>query len=134
MIPSTERLLKLVGPVHIAGGLVVFATGFIPPAQRWFELLFAKSGDLIWSPFFVAVLGPTIASWGLLFAVVVAQFYERPSPRLWKLLVAAVLIWAPLDTMLCLYYGLWSGAVLNGIVVAGLAILLAAARPLAYGR
>jgi hypothetical protein len=129
-----ERLLKLVGPAHIAGGLLVFTSGFIPTAQAWLESLFAQTGELVWSPFFVAVLGPTIASWGLLFAVVVNQFYETPSPRLWKSLVAAVAIWAPLDTALCLYFGLYAGAVLNAVVVVGLAALLIAAKPLAHGR
>ncbi len=129
-----ERLLKLVGPAHIAGGLLVFASGFSPTAQAWLESLFAQTGELVWSPFFVAVLGPTIASWGLLFAVVVNQFYETPSPRLWKSLVAAVAIWAPLDTALCLYFGLYGGAVLNAVVVVGLAALLIAAKPLAHGR
>ncbi len=129
-----ERLLKLVGPAHVAGGLLVFTSGFIPTAQAWMESLFAQTGDLVWSPFFVAVLGPTIASWGLLFAVVVNQFYETPSPRLWKSLVVAVAIWAPLDTALCLYFGLYGGAVLNAVVVVGLAALLIAAKPLAHGR
>ncbi len=133
-VTMVEKILKLVGPAHVAGGLLVFLSGFIPAAQVWFESLFAKTGDLVWSPFFVAVLGPTIASWGLLFAVVVNQFYAAPSPRLWKALVAAVAIWAPLDTALCLYFGLYGGAVLNSIIVVGLAVLLIAARPVAYGR
>jgi len=129
----SARILKIVGPVHIVGGLLVFATGFVPAAQRILESLTATSGDLTWSPFFLAVLGPTIASWGVLFTTLVSQFLSAPTPGLWRAMVWAVAIWAPLDTALCLRFGVYSGAILNAAVVAALIILLLNVRNMAYG-
>jgi hypothetical protein len=127
-----ERLLKAVGPVHIVGGLLVFLSGFVPPAQQMLESLFAVAGGFVWSPFFVAILGPTIASWGVLFAAVVNQFFAAPTPGLWQAMLLSVLIWAPLDTALCLYFGLYGGAIVNAVVVIILLVLLFGVRELAY--
>ena len=127
-----ERLLKAVGPVHIVGGLLVFLSGFVPPAQRMLESLFAVADGFVWSPFFVAILGPTIASWGVLFAAIVNQFFATPSPGLWRAMLLSVVIWAPLDTALCVYFGLYGGAIVNAVVVIILVVLLFGVRELAY--
>lgn len=123
-----ERLLKLVGPIHVIGGLILTATGFLPSVQDFLETLFAVSDRLAWSPFFVAVFGPTVASWGLLFGVIVNLFYEQPSEKLWRALILALVIWAPLDSALCIYYGFFSGAIINAIVFIGVGALLLVAR------
>jgi hypothetical protein len=125
---STERLLKLVGPIHIIGGLLLTATGFLPAAQSFLEALYPESDRLAWSPFFVAVFGPTVASWGLLFGVIVSQFYDKPSKRLWRALLASLIIWAPLDSILCIYYGFFIGVVINAIVFFSVGALLLIAR------
>ena len=124
----TERLLKLVGPVHIAGGLLLFATGFVPATQDYLESFVAGTDDTIWSAFFAAVLGPTIASWGVLFTALAHQFHAAPSISLWRAMVLAVVIWAPLDTALCLKYGIYSGAIVNAVVTVTLVWLLLSAR------
>lgn len=123
-----ERLLKLVGPLHIVGGLILFATGFLPVAQTWVESLIPATDGFVWSPFFAAILGPTIASWGVLFAAIVNQYYRTSSTSLWWTMVAAIAIWAPLDTALCLYAGLYGGAIINTAVVVALAIMLLLAK------
>jgi len=124
----TERLLKLVGPAHIAGGLLLFATGFVPEAQCFLESFVSGADDSIWSAFFASVLGPTIASWGVLFAALVNQFYSAPSTGLWRAMILSVVIWAPLDTALCLKYGIYSGAIVNTIITIVLVWLLVAAK------
>ncbi len=126
------RLLRIVGPTHIVVGLLLFATAFVPAAQIFLENMLSSSSDLVWSPFFVAILGPTIASWGVLFTTVVSQFFSAPSPRLWKALIVSVAIWAPLDTALCLYFGVYAGAIVNAVVVAILTVLLLGVRKTAY--
>jgi hypothetical protein len=127
----SARILSFVGPIHIVGGLLVFATGFVPAAHPLLESLLASSGELTWSPFFVAILGPTIASWGVLFTAVVSQFLSSPSKALWKAMVWSVAIWAPLDTALCLYFGIYGGAIINTAVVAALILLLLNVRTMA---
>lgn len=126
----TERLLKLVGPVHIVGGLVLFATGFIPAAQELLQSAIVVTDDFVWSPFFTAILGPTIASWGVLFGALVNQFYSQPAITLWRAMAVSVVIWAPLDTILCLAYGLYGGAIVNAVVFAALAFGLYSSRSL----
>lgn len=83
------------------------------------------------SPFLFAVLGPTVASWGVLFSAVVRQFIDYPTRRLWNALLLAIVVWAPLDTGLCLYYGVYGGVAVNGLVVVLLLVLLFKVRPAA---
>ena len=127
-----HKILKLVGPMHVVGGLLLFMSAFFPPAQVAIVSLVNLPAGQEFSPFFVAILGPTIAGWGVLFSAVVTQFYAAPSPGLWKALVLSVAIWAPLDTGLCLYFGVYGGAVVNTVVVVVLFGLLASVRSLAY--
>lgn len=121
------RLLSLVGPIHIIGGFLVFLTAFFPTIQRSMADL-AGITDANFSPFLFAVIGATIASWGVLFCVVVSQFRDYPTKRLWNAMLIAILVWAPLDTGLCLYYGVYGGAILNSVVVVILIGLLVAVR------
>lgn len=123
-----EKLLKLVGPVHVVGGVMLFISGFVPPFQDIVIRLLPTSETFVWSSFFVAVLGPTIASWGVLFGALVKQFYVAPSATVWRTMLYAVLVWAPLDTALCWHYGLWGGVILNAIVFVILIALLFSAR------
>ena len=121
------RLLSLVGPIHIIAGLLVFSTAFFPGIQRSMAEL-AGLTDEIFSPFLFAVFGATIASWGVLFCVVVSQYRDYPTKRLWNAMLIAILVWAPLDTGLCLYYGVYGAAMLNMVVVIVLIALLIAVR------
>ena len=107
-------------------------SAFFPSIQAAIASLVNLPAGQAFSPFFVAILGPTIASWGILFSAVVTQFYVAPSPGLWKALVLSVALWAPLDTGLCLYFGVYGGAVVNAIVVVVLFGLLVSVKSLAY--
>jgi hypothetical protein len=127
----TEKLLRLVGPIHIVAGLLVFTIGFLPAAQVMLVPYFSAADQTIWSAFFFSVLGPTIASWGVLFTALVAQFFAAPSIAVWRALLFSVLIWAPLDTALCLKYGILIGVVINSAVVIGLVWLLLSVRKFA---
>lgn len=118
-----SRLLSFVGPIHVISGVLLVLTAFTPDLQGQIAELAGLKGDNF-SPFLFAVLGATIASWGVLFSVIVTQYLEYPSKRLWNALMVAVLVWAPLDTGLCIYYGIYNGAVVNGVVFVVLIVLL----------
>ena len=124
----TERLLKLVGPIHVIGGLLLALTGFLPAASAFLESVFPAAEHIPWSPYFVAVLGPTIASWGLLFSVLAEQFFVTPNHRIWRGMLLSLLLWAPLDTALCIAYQFYCGALINMIVLAFIVSLLIAVR------
>ena len=117
------RLLSLVGPIHIVGGVLLFLTAFFPGIQGSLAEFASLTGDNF-SPFLFAVIGATIASWGVLFCVVVSQYLDYPTKRLWNAMLLAVLIWAPLDTGLCLYFGIYRGAMVNAVVFVVLVALL----------
>ncbi len=122
------KILSWVGPLHVVAGLLLFLTAFLPGVQ---DSLAGAAGltDDNYSRFLFAVFGPTVASWGVLFGVVVRQFIEYPSRRLWNAMVLAVVIWAPLDTSLCLYYGVYGGVVVNALVTVLLLVLLFKVKP-----
>jgi hypothetical protein len=122
------RVLLWVGPLHVVGGLLLFLTAFLPDLQNTIAATTGLAGENF-SPFLFAVFGPTVASWGVLFTAVVCQFNDYPTRRLWRAMVLAVAVWAPLDTGLCLYYGVYGGVVVNGVVVVLLFGLLCTVRP-----
>ena len=122
------RILSWVGPLHIVAGLLLFLTAFLPGVQDYLANAVGLT-DNNYSAFLFAVFGPTVASWGVLFTVVVRQFIEYPSRRLWNAMVFAVIIWAPLDTALCLYYGVYGGVVVNILVATLLLALLFNVKP-----
>ncbi len=122
------RILSWVGPLHVVAGLLLFLTAFLPGVQDSLATTAGLTGNN-YSPFLFAVFGPTVASWGVLFGVVVRQFIEYPSRRLWNAMVLAVVIWAPLDTGLCLYYGVYGGVVVNALVTVLLLVLLFKVKP-----
>ncbi len=125
---NVERLLKLVGPIHVVGGLLLAATGFLPSAMDMLEKYFPTADQFAFSPFLVSVFGPTIASWGLLFGMLINQYFAVPDEKLWLGLMLSLLVWAPVDSALCIYYGFYAGAIVNAIVFFGVGILLLAAR------
>ena len=122
------RILLWVGPLHVIAGLLIFLTAFLPGLQGTIASTAGLSGDN-YSPFLFAVFGPTVASWGILFTAVARQFNDYPTRRLWNAMALSVVIWAPLDTGLCLYYGVIGGVIANALVVVLLFGLLYNVKP-----
>jgi len=116
------------GPLHVIAGLALFVSAFVPGAQDLLAELAGLQGNLF-SPFLLAVLGPTIASWGVLFTAVVCQFVDYPTRRLWNAMLLSIAIWAPLDTALCWYFGVYGGIAINTAVMIVLVALLIKVRP-----
>ena len=72
--------------------------------------------------------GPNDRELGCTFRALAHHFLNAPSESSWRAMLFAVLIWAPLDSALCLYYGVWAGAVVNVVVTVVLLVLLLAVR------
>lgn len=124
-----QRLLKLLAIGHIAAGLLLCLLYFVTPIHA--PLLQAvyiaqptslsNESQLI---FWLCILGPTIASWGVLFFALVHQYFLTPTCFLWNSLLAAILIWAPLDSLLCTLNGIYAGAMGNiAVTIVFLALL-----------
>ncbi|HSC76729.1 MAG TPA: hypothetical protein VLB90_10895, partial [Pseudomonadales bacterium] len=74
--------------------------------------------------FWLCILGPTIASWGILFFALIHQYSLTSTPFLWNCLLAAILVWAPLDSLLCTLNGIYAGAAGNIAVTIVFLVLL----------
>jgi hypothetical protein len=133
--PVEKTLLKLVGPVHIVGGIALALLSLIPSFQvPLISAIFGPQAPLEPAIFLVGVFGPTIASWGVLFTAVVIHYFARPSPSSWWFLISSIAVWIPLDTLLCWYYGVYLGVWLNLAVTAVLLTLLIRVKSLAYNK
>jgi membrane associated rhomboid family serine protease len=69
--------------------------------------------------FLIAVFGPTVASWGVLFYALVKTYFRNPTRGTWWALVMSIVVWAPMDSALSFHYGLYPAVALNA-AVAGL--------------
>ena len=65
--------------------------------------------------FLMALFGPTIASWGVLFLYSINSGFARPSPQVWWFMLLACIVWAPYDSILSLQYGIYLNAIINAV-------------------
>jgi hypothetical protein len=125
-----ERLfcdwLEVLALLHVLGGLlwpiVIVGTHALDA-----RLPLAGAGR-----FWCALIGPTIASWGLLFWFVAHHGLRRGLRWPCDALIAAIAAWMPLDFSLCFAFRFWPGALIDpafGLIMLGL--LLAMRRKLA---
>lgn len=129
-----EKLLKLLGLAHIFGGLLLSTLLFIEPLHPLaLKVIYGSTSVANQSQifFWLSILGPSIASWGVLFYLAVCLYFDQPSPQTLRMMVASILIWAPLDSALCIYNGIFVGAIGNALVVLIFLILLYRVRGLA---
>ena len=124
-----QRLLSLLAIGHIAAGLLLcllyfFTPLHLPLLQAVYITQPAALSNESQLVFWLCILGPTIASWGVLFLVLVKQYFLAPSRLLWNGLLGAVLVWAPLDSLLCTLNGIYAGAIGNIAVTIIFLILL----------
>lgn len=123
------KLLKLLAIGHIAGGIGLWLLYFIEPLHiPLLQLVYDNQPEKLSNTqqlaFWLCILGPTIASWGLLFLALVHQYFITPTVFLWRCMMAAVLLWAPLDSTLCLLNDIYSGAIGNSVITIIFVLLL----------
>lgn len=129
----TERLLLAIALAHVAVGLGFAALPLAPSVHAGLAAAIfgtAKATEEV--RFLLSAFGPTIASWGVLFYALVRAFFRNPTRGSWWALVLSIAIWAPLDSALCAYYGLYPAIALNAVVAVTLLGLLISVRRLAY--
>jgi hypothetical protein len=130
-----ERLLVTIAVAHVAAGLALTLLPLAPAVH--FALASAIFGADKSSPtvmFLISVFGPTIASWGVLFFALVKTFFRHPAKGSWRALVLSIVLWAPLDSVLSMQYGLHAAVILNAGVAVVVLGLLFSERRLAYQR
>jgi hypothetical protein len=75
-----------------------------------------------------ALLGGTMASWGVALLWVVARPFARREPWAWWAVVTSLAAWFPVDTALSAAHGVWVNVAFNAAALLMLAIPLAATR------
>lgn len=97
-----QYFLQIVAFLHIVGGLLLPFLVYTPVFYPYYQHL-AQAFDRETSAsraevgFLVGLIGPTIASWGVLFLYTVNSAFADPNPRAWWSIVIACMVWAPYD-------------------------------------
>lgn len=131
------RWLLLVGLGHVALGIALAFAAHLPVTQPYFDYLHASVSATPAPAEFQALLrtmvglfGPTVASWGVLFSLLVYLYREHGHRLIKPVIFAALLVWCLLDSALSLHFGLALHAYLNTAAVLSIALPLLALRPL----
>ena len=129
--------LLLVGAGHVVAGVALPFLADRPLLDPYLHCLQASLGEAGDSSAaqpllrtLLALFGPTVASWGLLYCTLL-HLYRRHGLRLIKpALFAALLVWCLLDSGLSAYAGLYLNLYLNLAVALAIGVPLAFLRPL----
>lgn len=118
---TSKRILQLIAVLHIIGGLLLPLIAETSLFNRYhqhliqvFDITDNDSSAVI--QFLFGILGPTIASWGILFLFSIHTAFANPNPTSWWFIILACTIWAGYDSLLSLSYGVYLNAIFNGIV------------------
>ena len=123
------RLLLGLALAHVLAGLLLTGLPLVPSFhQRLAAAIFDEGQVTKEVLFLIAVYGPTVASWGVLFFALVKAYLRNPAIGTWRALVLSVLVWAVLDSSLCIHYGLHFAIALNVLIAGTLLVLVFAVR------
>lgn len=130
------RWLMLVGLSHVVLGVVLAFAVHLPITQPYFDYLHASVAAMPPSVEFqgllrtlVGLFGPTVASWGVLFCVLVMLYRRHGHRQIKPAIFFALSIWCALDSALSSHFGLLLHAYLNAAAVLSIALPLALLRP-----
>jgi hypothetical protein len=115
-----QRLLQTIAILHVMVGLCfpwIVDSPLFDHYKQHLYLAFNTSEEYSGqqTSFLIAIFGPTIASWGVLFLYAVNSGFARPSPQAWWFMFAACLVWAPYDSIFSLQYGIYLNAIINAV-------------------
>jgi|GEM_PF-2440098 len=118
--------LRIFAYGHIAGGLLLAVIYWFPDL---YTVLIPALDPTQHAPFneptafWMCILGPTVASWGVLCLMAIDHFVEHCTLRTFSRLMFALAVWAPVDALMCLHHGMRYAAILNTLVVVFFAVL-----------
>ncbi|MBC9250195.1 hypothetical protein A9179_07900 [Pseudomonas alcaligenes] len=133
------RWLLLVGLGHVGLGVLLAFTAQLPLADFYFQHLYASFAvadaptayqQLLST--LVRLFGPTVASWGLLFTLLVHLYRQHGHALIKPALFAALLLWCVLDSAISAYYGLFLHVYLNSAAALSIAVPLCFLRPITH--
>lgn len=124
-----RRFLQLYALAHLVGGLLLpwmVGTALFSDYNRALAQAFhvSDAATSAQARFLTGLMGPTVASWGLLFFMLAQEAFARPTRRLWWGMVLAGLLWAPYDSFLSWQNGIYLNVVINLLSLTALLVPL----------
>lgn len=122
MIKIVKGILQAIAIVHIIGGLVLPWAVHSTLFQQYgiqFSIAFHNSNSIGFKnqgEFLTGLFGPSIASWGILFAYVIDVSFRSRDRRGWWTMIIACLTWATYDSFLSIWNGIYINAILNSFI------------------
>ena len=126
---TAKRLLEILAILHIIVGLIL---PFL--VDTWLftfynnQLLAAFNTDsaeaLALGKFMIGILGPSIASWGILFLFLVRYAYSTGSRMAWFYMLAAIIVWSAYDIYLSIIAGVYLNVMIDLVVLCFLLVPL----------
>lgn len=131
-MPSTKSLtvfLYFMALAHIVSGislpLVVFSGAVDGYVDYFHHTTMAVTSDAMASEkVLIALFGPTIASWGFLFLILVHRGIDKLSRFAYACLISAILSWAVYDSLISYWFSLHLHIAINALAFAALLIPL----------
>lgn len=126
---SARQFLSLLAILHIIVGLIL---PFIANTRLFNyyneKMLVAFNTSSIESlelgKFMIGILGPSIASWGVLFLFLVQHAYRTGSSTAWITMIIAIVGWSIYDMALSVYAGVYLNLLIDCFVMSLLLIPL----------
>jgi hypothetical protein len=117
-LKTAKRLLLLYAFGHILGGLLLPWLVDTPVFAHYNNTVATTfhtqdASARAQANYLSGLMGPTIASWGLLFALTVQQAFSQPTRIAWWGMVVAGLLWAPYDSWLAWRQGIYINTFIN---------------------
>lgn len=135
------RWLLLVGLSHVVLGVVLAFAAHLPLTQAYFDYLHASVSAAPPSAEYqvllrtmVGLFGPTVASWGVLFSLLLVLYRQHGHRQIKPVIFVALLLWCVLDSGISAYFDLWLHAGLNAAAALSIAVPLYFLQPLASQR
>ena len=115
-----KRFLQIIALLHIVVGLCfpwIVESSLFDYYKQHIDQVFNIDQDNArqQASFLIAIFGPTIASWGVLFLFVIYSSFSSPTPQAWWALLLACMVWAPYDSFFSLLNGVYFNAIINAI-------------------
>ncbi len=127
------RWLMAVGLGHTGLGVALAFAAHLPVTRPYFDYLYASVAAVPPTEEFQALLrtmvglfGPTVASWGVLFSLLVFLYRQHGHRQIKPVIFLALLVWCVLDSAISVHFGLRLHVYLN------LAATLSIALPLIF--
>jgi hypothetical protein len=125
-----ENWLFLVAAAHVAGGLAVpfiaysgafdFYLGQLAAAFWGGAAMPQEAQDF--ARWIIALFGPTVAGWGVLMIYLVRAGAKTRENWPWNALLLSLLVWAPADIVISLFYDFWPHVVIDACAIASIAV------------